>query len=48
MNMDKEIQGIVEIGTKPVVERKATATGLLHLQAATKQAIVDKLSLIHI
>ena len=43
MNMDKEIQGIVEIGTKPVVERKATATGLLHLQAATKQAIVDKM-----
>ena len=41
--MDKEIQGIVEIGTKPVVERKATATGLLHLQAATKQAIVDKM-----
>ncbi len=43
MNMDKEIQGIVEIGTKPVVERKATATGLLHLQEATKQAIVDKM-----
>ncbi len=42
MNMDKEIQGIVEIGTKPVVGRKATATGLLHLQEATKQAIVDK------
>ena len=41
--MDKEIQGIVEIGTKPVVERKATATGLLHLQTATKQAIVDKM-----
>ena len=40
--MDKEIQGIVEIGTKPVVGRKATATGLLHLQEATKQAIVDK------
>ena len=43
MNMDKGIQGIVEIGTKPVVERKATATGLLHLQATTKQAIVDKM-----
>ena len=40
--MDKEIQGIVEIGEKPVVERKATATGLLHLQEATKQAIVNK------
>ena len=40
--MKKEIQGIVEIGSKPVVERKATATGLLHLQRETKQAIVEK------
>ena len=40
--MDKEVQGIVEIGTKPVVERKATATGLLRLQEASKRAIVDK------
>lgn len=40
--MKKEIQGIVEIGSKPVVERKAMATGLLHLQRETKQAIVDK------
>ena len=40
--MKKEIQGIVEIGSKPVVERKATATGLLHLQQETKQAIVEK------
>lgn len=40
--MDKEIQGIVEIGSKPIVERKATATGLLHLQEASKRAIVDK------
>ena len=43
MNMDKEIQGIVEIGTKPIIERKATATGLLHLQKASKQAIVNKM-----
>tara|TARA_B100000424_G_C22674576_1_gene369933 strand:+ start:119 stop:589 length:471 start_codon:yes stop_codon:yes gene_type:complete len=42
LNMKKEIQGIVEIGSKPVVERKATATGLLHLQGETKQAIVEK------
>ena len=42
LNMEKEIQGIVEIGSKPVVERKATATGLLHLQQETKQAIVEK------
>ena len=40
--MKKEIQGIVEIGSKPVVERKATATGLLHHQQETKQAIVEK------
>ena len=40
--MKKEIQGIVEIGSKPVVERKATATVLLHLQQETKKAIVVK------
>ena len=40
--MSKEIQGIVEIGNKPIVERKATATGVLHLQEATKNAIVEK------
>ncbi len=42
MNMKKEIQGIVEIGSKPIVERKASATGLLHLKSETKQAIIDK------
>ena len=42
LNMEKEIQGIVEIGSKPVVERKATATGLLRLQRESKQAIVEK------
>lgn len=42
MNMSKEIQGIVEIGNKPIVERKATATGVLHLQEGTKNAIVEK------
>ena len=42
MNMSKEIQGIVEIGNKPIVERKAIATGVLHLQEATKNAIVEK------
>ena len=40
--MSKEIQGIVEIGNKPIVERKATATGILHLQGATKNAIIEK------
>ena len=43
MNMSKEIQGIVEIGNKPILERKATATGLLHLQEGTKKAIVEKM-----
>jgi cyclic pyranopterin phosphate synthase len=41
--MSKEIQGIVEIGNKPIVERKATATGLLNLQEGTKNAIVNKM-----
>ncbi|MAR46241.1 MAG: cyclic pyranopterin monophosphate synthase MoaC [Euryarchaeota archaeon] len=40
--MKKEIQGIVEIGSKPIVERKASATGLLHLKSETKQAVIDK------
>ena len=39
--MEKEIQGIIEIGSKPVVERKATATGLLHLSMESKQAITS-------
>ena len=41
--MSKEIQGIVEIGNKPIVERRATATGILNLQEGTKKAIVDKM-----
>ena len=40
--MEKEIEGIVHIGSKPVVERHASATGLLHLQAATGLAIQNK------
>lgn len=36
-----EIQGIVEIGTKPVVARKATARGKLILQPETKEAIIN-------
>jgi cyclic pyranopterin monophosphate synthase len=43
MNMSKEIQGIVEIGDKPIVERRATATGILNLLEGTKKAIVDKI-----
>jgi len=37
--MDKSIQGVVEIGTKPIVERRATATGLLHLNSNSADAI---------
>ena len=43
MKMKKEIQGIVEIGSKPIVERTASATGTLHLKSETKQAIIDKM-----
>jgi len=40
--MDKEIEGIVEIGAKAVVERRATATGVLNLSAASVEAIQTK------
>ena len=33
--MEKSIQGIVEIGKKPIVERRATARGILHLSMQT-------------
>ena len=41
--MDKEIEGIVEIGSKPVVERRATATGLLNISSASADAIQKKM-----
>ncbi len=41
--MDKEIEGIVEIGSKPIVERRATATGVLNLSQASAEAIQNKL-----
>jgi cyclic pyranopterin monophosphate synthase len=40
--MEKSIQGIVEIGSKPIVERRATATGILHLSKRSKEAIIGK------
>ena len=40
--VDKEIEGIVEIGSKPIVERRATATGLLNLSQHSCQAIQKK------
>ncbi len=39
--MDKSIQGVVDISEKPVVERIATATGIVTLNDKSKQAIVD-------
>ena len=40
--MNKKIEGIVEIGSKPIVERRATATGLLHLNRISAEAIQSK------
>ena len=40
--VDKEIEGIVEIGSKPIVERRATATGLLNLTQQSSEAIQNK------
>lgn len=37
--VDKSIQGIVDIGAKPIVERRAAATGLLHLNNNSVDAI---------
>ena len=38
---EKSIEGIVNIGNKPVVERRATAKGRVILNEATKAAIVS-------
>ena len=37
--MDKKIKAIVEIGQKPIVERRASATGLLNLSKQSFEAI---------
>ena len=39
--MEKSIQGVIDIGSKPVVHRKAVATGLVHLSRESKQAIIS-------
>ena len=39
--MEKKIQGIIDIGSKPIVHRKATATGLVHLSSGSKNAILN-------
>ena len=38
--MEKSIQGVVDISNKPVVERRAIATGLVQLSESSKQAII--------
>ena len=37
--MKKSIQAVVDIGGKPIVHRKAVATGLVHLSPSSKNAI---------
>tara|TARA_B100001778_G_C18559665_1_gene617166 strand:+ start:818 stop:1276 length:459 start_codon:yes stop_codon:yes gene_type:complete len=37
--MEKSIQGVVDIGDKPVVKREATATGILQLNQDSADAI---------
>lgn len=41
-NMEKSIDGIIDISEKNVVQRKATATGLLYLSEDSKVAITEK------
>ena len=40
--MEKSIQAVVDIGGKPVVQRKAIATGLVHLSSSSKNAIKSR------
>ena len=37
--MERSIQGVVDIGGKPIVHRRAIATGLVHLSSTSKNAI---------
>ena len=37
--MEKSIQGVIDIGGKPIVHRRAIATGLVHLSKKSKIAI---------
>ena len=39
--LEKSIQGVIDIGGKPIVHRRASATGLVHLSSQSKQAIVN-------
>ena len=37
--MKKSIQGVVDISKKPITQRKAVATGIIHLSHESKEAI---------
>ena len=39
--MKKSIQGVVDIGGKPIVHRRAVATGIVHLSSQSKKAIIN-------
>ena len=39
--MEKSIQGVVDIGGKPIVHRRAVATGIVHLSSQSKKAIIN-------
>ena len=41
-NMEKSIDGVIDISEKNVVQRKETATGLLYLSEDSKVAITEK------
>ena len=41
-DMEKSIDGVIDISEKNFVERKATATGLLYLSEDSKVAIIEK------
>ena len=40
--MKKSIQGVVDIGAKPILERRAIATGMVHLSVESKSSILNK------
>lgn len=41
--MSRKIPAIVDIGGKPIVERRAIASGMLHLNSASASAIREKM-----
>ncbi len=39
--MDEAWSGIVDVGSKPIVEREATATGLIHLSTESVDSVIN-------